>query len=348
MQIALEAEGLKPDQRKKLASQEKKLLKKNARQWLGTLAPYLIDQKDFEASWRGPKGYEYKFARGLLDTISMQDFSLMFGHLLKNSTDCRTLRHLIIDQTPWVEEPVVIDGKSYGDESGIDTLVGAKFDNLRTFQLGEDDSNCHTQAGEGFTDIVKSMPRLENLTLMAHGVDTKKLFKMKMPNLKLLIVHHLTDYPIEILAKNKSMSKLETLKMNAHGLEPDDEDAYLRFEHIKAIGRSKNLGALKNLQLRGSDIGNPGIEEIIKSGLLGRLDVLDLQYGCVTDEGVDLLVEASEFSDLKSLNLNGNAITKAGVAKLKKSRVKFTATEQFNPETIDDEEREYLWFGDPE
>ena len=349
VQVALEAEGLTTAQRKKLVAQESSLLKKHARDWLGSLAPYLIDQKDYDSTYRGLKCYEYKFARGVLDSISTDEFSLGFGHELKNSMHCRTLRTFLISTTGYLESPVTVDGVTYDEDSdaGIETLVGAKFDNLRSFTLGDDDHSCHSE-GEVVAEVVRKMPRIEELKFGARGIDTEALFKLKMPNLRSLIVHHLTDYPIEVLAKNKSLTNLETLKIHPHAFEYDEAvSAYLRFEHIKALARSKSLQSLQNLQFRMSDMGNPGIEEIIKSGLLGRLKVLDLEHGCVTDEGVDMLVASSDLAKLERLVLDGNAITDDGVAKLKKSGVKFSAKEQLDPDTLEDE-REYLWYGDME
>ena len=349
LQIGLENEDLTPEQRKPILAQEKKLLKKHAPEWLGDLAPYLIEQKNLETSYRQTK-YEYQFSRGFLHKIFCPQFDLRFGSVLKNSAHAKHLRELYIDETSWLEEDVEVDGKTWqGDENyGIVTLLGARFPELRSFRLGFDTfESCHTE-GEGAIELLRNTPKLEHLHFAARSVDTAKLFKMDLPNLKTLIVHHLHRYPIPTLAKNKSMSNLEKLCMFPHGYDYDEEDdsAYLTFSDIKAICRSEHLKSLKHLQFMASDIGNPGVEEIIKSGLIEQLSHLDLTYGCITDDGAKMLVASDATKKLDQLILDYNGISQEGVKLLEKSGIKVSVKSQFK--SVDDEEREYLWYGDPE
>ncbi|MFK8112160.1 MAG: WGR domain-containing protein [Rubripirellula sp.] len=345
LQIALESDELASAKRKTMQKSEAALLKKHARNWLGDLAPYLIDQKDYEENYRGDK-YEYKFQRGFLHSISVPEFDLRFGNVLNKSPHLAQLRELIIDTTQYLEEDIVVDGKTWTeDDHGIVTLLSARLPELRKFRLGfEDFESCHTE-GEGAIELLRHTPKIEHLHFAARSIDTAKLFKMKLPNLKTLIVHHLTRYPIPILAKNASMSNLETLCMFPHGLEPDDEDAYLTHEDIKAICTSKHLKSLKHLQFMASDIGDKGITQIVSSGLIDQLNYLDLTYGCVTDEGVKMLIESDGAKQLDKLILDNNAISDEGVKSLKAAGINFSAKEQF---ASVDEEREYLWYGDPE
>ncbi len=348
VQIALEEEGLGTKERKSLQKQEAKLLDQHAAAWLGDLAPYLIDQKDLETSYRDDR-YEYRFRRGFLHAIHCPEFDLQFGALLKKSPHTDHLRELYIDMTRYSDEATEVDGKTWGadEDHGLVTLLGARFPELRSFRLGFDTfESCHTE-GEAAVELLRHTPKLQHLHFAARAVDTAKLFKMELPNLKTLAVHHLHNYPIATLAKNASMANLETLCMFPHGLEPDDEDAYLTYADIKAICRSEHLGSLKHLQFMASDIGDRGAKEIVTSDLIDRLNYLDLTYGCITDVGAKLFAESGGAKKLEKLVLDGNALSADGIAALTKAKINFSANEQFELGD-DDEEREYLWYGDPE
>ena len=148
VQIALENDSLTAPQRKKLQEQEQDLLQQHQRAWLGELAPYLIDQKDEDfylfarraaEPWRKPEPncFQYEFARGILDTVRMREFSIELGHVLKNSVHCSMLRCLIIERSDPM--PRTIDGTTYEE---MDSLVGADFANLRVFQHGRLDESA--------------------------------------------------------------------------------------------------------------------------------------------------------------------------------------------------------------
>ena len=79
--------------------------------------------------------------------------------------------------------------------------------------------------------------------------------------------------------------------------------------------------SLTHLQLRLSDVGDAGIEEIIQSGLLRRLKVLDLRHGAVTDEGARALAASPDVKHLDRLDLAWNRIGPAGQAALRKTGV---------------------------
>ena len=104
---------------------------------------------------------------------------------------------------------------------------------------------------------------------------------------------------------------------------------------------------LKHLQFKASEIGNAGVEELIKSGLLGRLKVLDLTYGCINDEGAEMLANAPETKNLDQLILDGNGLSNAGIRAIRKSGVNVKAEQQLSI-SDDDDYQEYLGYGDPE
>ena len=95
--------------------------------------------------------------------------------------------------------------------------------------------NCHTH-GELAYHLVKQMPNLEELYLLAHRVDADKVFALPMPNLRVLQLYHSSKYPLDKLAANTTLTNLTTLLCHPHALEHDDEEAgaYIRLPHLRA------------------------------------------------------------------------------------------------------------------
>jgi len=349
-QVRLEDESLSAADRKQLKKVEAKLLKDHGPDWLGDLAPHFDAKAQKRFDWLKKNAYQYTFARGFLDSLTVEILLPDFAKVLKRPQHARMLRRLVVRDAPmeWSydgdDDP--FEGGDWGDDDvpGLVTLTGAKFENLRHLEWAEDPVGCHLSA-RGIEPLIRAMPRLETLHLEAHHVDTEKLFKLKMPQLRSLTVHHLHEYPLELLAKNKSLTNLEAVAFHPHALEPGDDNAYIRLEGLRAICRSKSLTGLKHLELRSSDVGNEGIAELVGSPLLGQLKILDLTYGCITDEGAETLAGA-DLSGLDRLVLASNYITPAGIKTLRATGVNLAAVNQLKGEP--DEEREHLWYGDME
>ena len=183
------------------------------------------------------------------------------------------------------------------------------------------------------------------LLLEAHGVDANKLFKLKLPKLRSLTVNHIHGYPLEVLAKNKTLENLESIAFWPHAMEYDADGAYISFEGFKALCRSKNLPKLRHLELYCSDVGNDGLAEFVKSPLLKQIKVLDLTYGRINDDGANILA-AADLSGLEKLILSGNYLTQAGIDAIKQTGVNLEAQNQYSGDP--DAEHEYLWNGDIE
>ncbi|MBC8290933.1 MAG: WGR domain-containing protein [Planctomycetes bacterium] len=357
IQLQLEDESLKAADRKKRQTREAELLKEHEREWLGDLAPFLLDKNKSQIDYRAGNLYEYRFARGFMESLTVHYLLPEFSKVLKKSPHTGMLRELRLRVIPCGEELVEELEEQYGDKEwddddspSFDALGGAEFPNLRHFEIDEDDEpsreypSCHIRAA-GVGRLLKKMPRLETLILEAHEVDTEAVFKTKMPHLKSLTVNHMDNYPIDVLAKNKSLTNLESIWFYPHGLDYDDEP-YIQLDDVKAICRSKNLTSLKHLALYASTSGNEGIAELIDSGMLGRLKTLDMRWGAVTDEGAERLA-AADLSGLESLTLSQNYMTAAGVKALKGTGVTLSAGEQ-NDGAPSDDDAEYLFMGDPE
>jgi uncharacterized protein (TIGR02996 family) len=351
VQLALEDESKPPEERKKLKRQQKKLF---AAHWLGELAPFVLDQVPSEQH----RGYDLKvtctFARGWLDALGAKQLTVNFTRALARAPETRLLRKL------------VLSGRAYEDEyePGPDVpakthnpylypLLGSPYlGNVRFLQIGADDSSdCFTAtSGEGAVELVKRMPRLEQLHLLARDTDADKLFNLEaLHHLRVLRVYHNEIYPLAKLARNPSLKRLTHLLCWRHAVLPDDEKPYIRLPDVRALVRSTGLPALTHLELRISDMGDKGIGEIIDSGILKRLKVLDLTSGEVGDAGARALAACPDLRHLERLILDRNCLTKAGRAALTATGVKFSASRQWAPRPVEpDDDSSYRWDGDYE
>ncbi len=352
LQWQLESTELTGDARKLAQKRERELIKSGCKQWLNELAPELTDNwLPKELKWIESPAYHYEFARGFLDSLKVEYLLPEFATKLKRSSAMRMLRRLHIVHLPRGEE-LVEELEQYSDREwdwddcpSMDALIaGASFDNLRHLEISEGDDGCHIIA-PNVHNLVAKTPRLEVLIVEAHEVDTEELFKQTMPNLKSLTVNHLTEYPISVLAENRSLENLESIEFRPHAFEFDDDEAYIVLEDIQAICRSKYLNNLKHLYLQCTDFGDEGIDEIIQSGILNRLETLKLPSGATTDAGAERLA-AADLGTLKRLDLSGNYLTNATIARLREKKVSLSSGSQNAPGSID--ERMHLYDGDME
>jgi uncharacterized protein (TIGR02996 family) len=338
VQLALEDPSRPAGERKHLQEREADLLRRHGRQWLGALAPYLLDQQgvhDFYLTIG--RGFQFRFVRGWVEHLVLYELSGPVARAFRDNPLLRLPRHLVIREM------------DYDDPGWEDLMAAAHLGNLRAFQLGPEDDQCHMN-GEHAVELVEKMPKLEELRLFAHRVDVRRLFALPLPYLRILYVYHLREYPLEVLAENPTLSNLTQLACWPHALEPDDEAAYITLEGVRALVRSPHLRSLTHLQLRLSDLGDEGCEEIVKSGILKRLRTLDIRGGRVAEAGARLLVACPDLCRLEHLDVTNNMISVEGIDALLASGLRpssLEAGEQFDPDNADDE-REYLWYGDCE
>ena len=354
VQWELEEPGLKAAGRKKLAAREAELLKEHESVWLGDLAEILTEQKVPEDLYYGnEKPYQWQIGRGFLDSLHVRYLLPSLSKALKKSPLASTLRKLTITDPS--------NGYSLGeieeysetefdedDAPSLRMLNGTSFDNLRVFEVSEqEDANCHCRTPV-VHNLIKGMPRLETLQIDAHGVDNGAIFRTQLPELRSLTLQHTASrYPLEALGKNESMSKLERLHIHPHAKEMDDEEegAYIDFKGFQGLCRSPNLKSLRHVILMMSDVGDKGLAELVKSPLFKQLRTLHLVYGIITDEGVNTLCAAG-LSHLESLDLTGNYLSPAGVQTLRAAFPAAKAESQYTGDPTD--EYEYLWNGDIE
>jgi uncharacterized protein (TIGR02996 family) len=381
VQIALEDESLSRSARAALKKQEAAVLKKHEKDWLGPLAAVTLDAEPVsfwdggEEAKRAPVAH--RFTRGWLSRLEFHDLTVGQARALAQASQARFLRELVVEEVEgeapagttqqYIDsyyEPgpdVPADIGPY-DDAGLHALCRCPhFAGIRLFQLGETVAtaggqeeeylNCHI-SGELAYHLVKQMPNLEELYLLAHRVDANKIFSLPMPRLRVFQLYHSNSYPLDKLAANPSLTNLTTLLCHPHAIEFDDEveGAYIRSPHLRAICRSPHLQSLTHLRLRLTDFGDAGAKEIVESGILKRLKVLDLQGGRITDEGARLLADCPDLKHLDYLNLSRNALTQAGEQTIVATGVKSDVSSQHTlaSEDFGGDYPEYLFEGDIE
>jgi uncharacterized protein (TIGR02996 family) len=381
VQIALEDEKRTQVERTTLKKQEAKLLKEHEKDWLGPLAAVTVDAEPVSFWDGGKEGLRapvaHRFTRGWLSRLEFHGLTVAEARALARASQARLLRELVVESVAYEAsvgatqqyvysyyEPgpdIPADIAPY-DTPGLHALCRCpQLANVRYFRLGdlvdrvdgpEEDFNCNTP-GHLAHHVVKQMPNLEELYLLAHWVDANNLFSLPMPRLHVLQLYHSHSYPLDKLAANPSLTNLTTLLCHPHAPTSDREEdgAYIRLPHLRAICRSPHLKALTNLRLRLTDFGDAGAKEIVASGILKRLKVLDLQGGCITDEGARLLAGCPDLTHLDYLNLSRNALTQAGEQAITAAGVKATVSGQHGEasgEVGDGQLADYLFEGDSE
>ena len=77
-------------------------------------------------------------------------------------------------------------------------------------------------------------------------------------------------------------------------------------KRIDRLAQCPALAHIRELDLCGNDLGNGGVNLLIRSQFLSGLESLDLSFNGIGDGGVRLLARASAFPQLRVLHLNDN------------------------------------------
>jgi uncharacterized protein (TIGR02996 family) len=372
VQLALEDESRPAADRRALREREREILGRHEREWLGELAPHLLDVIPEYGSRT-----EHRCRWGFLSAVATHALSYPFAQALAAAPAARFLRelrvHAATDMDSEQEEPHPRVPLPAGvrEHWQLLELIGAPFlCNLRVFQLGGGDeeppedhwTDCHTYAA-GLEHLVAGMDHVEELHLLCKNYDADRLFALpNLTRLRVLRVYHLTlggsgprarptyAYPLDVLAANRALGKLTHLQFHPHCREgrlrtPEGElRSFLPLSQVRAVLNSEHLGSLTHLQLRLSTMGDEGCREIVRSGILKRLQVLDLRHGGVTDAGARVLAECPDAARLESLDLSRNAVSPAGLNLLVRAGVRAVANEPLTDQEL--AEGEYLREGD--
>jgi uncharacterized protein (TIGR02996 family) len=358
IQLALENAAQSARERKALQAQEDELLVGHREAWLGDLAGPLDHPPEADYS---PLRVELTFVRGWVQRLSLNNYRVLQTRALARAPELRLLRELVLikqafeDADEW-EPGDDIPAGTY--EAQLYPLLRAdNLANVRTFTLGavggdkDDSPPCRTH-GEVAAELVKKMPRLEELRLLAQYVDTDTLFVLPtLDNLRILQVYHCHEYPLAKLAANPALSRLTTLLCHPHALDPAydrSEGPYLRLDGVRALVHSKHLPSLAHLQLRCADMGDEGAREIVGSGILKRLKTLDLRHGNISDAGARLLADCPDVRNLERLDLTNNCLTSEGIEALAGVVPGLVADDQWEPNGDEENDQEYLYQGDIE
>lgn len=347
IQLALEDESLKRPERKVLAAREAELQAANERKWLGDLGRFLV------GDWSGlGKPYHFEFRRGWLDTVRVLPFPFALVQALARAPETRLLRRLeiVYDMehhphafgafTGGPQAAVRADekaGEVYDQHPVLPPLLAStNFGNLRAFKIGFNDDGERlghstmvdpfgTCTAKQIIELLGKCPRLEDLYLNTDVQNVKTLFASSaLGNLRVLQYYYgmaydgvrgavATAYPLATLARNKALANLHTLRVHP------GRDATVELDDFAAVLKSKNLPALRHLQVHMTTWGDGGAEAIVASGILKRLKTLDIGYGNMTDDGAKALTACPDLKNLDALNVSYNALTKAGVRALRKA-----------------------------
>jgi uncharacterized protein (TIGR02996 family) len=382
VQIALESESRPTEERKQLQAREKELLAKHEGEWLGSLAPHLLDRvpnnpasDDYDPGGPAGPGSEHRWRRGVLAELKVGCITIRLAQALADAPAVRFLEKLHVvstayyigmqdDTTPrrvpipqvtraWSPHPET----AYRDYNEWFELLGAPLlRSVRVFQMGDRDGeppedgwqDNHTYA-PGIDLLIAEMPRIEELHLLCKEYDRAALFALpNLTNLRVLRLYALGDpyWSTEPTLELDLLAANPALRNLTHLMVHPHfaRRSVLPLGRVVPLFRSPHLKSLTHLQLRLSDMGDEGVREIVSSGILKRLRWLDLRHGCITDDGATRFAACADTRNLERLDLSRNAVSSVGLNALRKAGVKAVAN---NPLTAQElAQQRYLHEGD--
>jgi uncharacterized protein (TIGR02996 family) len=358
VQLALEDEKRPAAERAKLRKREKELQARHERTWLGSLGRFLCGK------WSGPdKPYHFAFARGWLDYVRVLPFPTALVAALARAPEMRLVRRLevVYDMRyhPFnfyeftrpleaVLDPGERDGPNSGGLATLSRLLESPhLTNLRAFKLGFSDDHERGPAhstmipidvgpAKQVLELLSKCPRLEELYLNAGVQNVRALFASPaLANLRVLQYYYAAHYassdpdnpyPLRALARNKVLANLTTLRLHP------GREATIELDDFDALVRSKNLPALRHLQVHATIFGDDGADRIVASGILKRLKTLDIAYGNMTDAGARVLAASPDLKNLDALDVSKNALTRVGVKALRAAHPHVVTDDQHEPD----------------
>ncbi len=340
VQLALEDPNLSQQERQQLRRREQELQGRHGRDWLGGLAPHLLDQQGVpERRRRTDRAWHFQFARGWLDSVHGWYLGVEAARAFARSLPpLRLFRRLTIEESAFEPPGEFTPGPDVPDDTSYPALYalghGVTFPNLRVLQVGvrpEDVTHGafdRTAWAEGVVDMIARLPRVEELYLFANEVPTERLFALpNLTRLHVLEIHHRAEYALEVLAANPGLGRLTHLLIHPGGFPYDDAPGF-RVDQVRAVAQSPHLLNLSHLRVLLLGIGDAGCEVLATSGILKRLKTLDLRHGTVTDAGARALAACPDVANLELLDLSDNALTHDGIRALEAAGARLAAHHQ--------------------
>jgi uncharacterized protein (TIGR02996 family) len=367
VQLALEDPARPKAERNTLQKRESALLQQHARAWLGDLGRFLVGTwsgEDKPYHFRFARGW-LDFVRTL--PLPEPVVEVLAGapeaRLLRRLEVVYDMRYHPFEFDQFIAGP----NAALPEDERLDTDEFYMHDpcrvlpplsqspyltNLRVLKYGFSDDRkggpahstmvhpFHSGAAE-VLDVLKNCPRLEELYLNTDQRDIAALFASPLlGGLRVFQYYYgvggyrardraTGPYPLSVLAKNKALAKLTTLRFHP------GRDGQVPLDELGALVRSENLPALAHLQVHMTTFGDEGVERIVSSGILKRLKTLDIGYGNMTDEGARVLAASPDLKNLDVLNVSRNALTQAGVRALLATGVSVVVEDQHDAEETD-------------
>jgi uncharacterized protein (TIGR02996 family) len=337
VQFELEDEKRPASERRALQAREGELLHLYESDWLGELAPRLLDRNtpDWLKKFEPHLFYlaEHRWRLGFLSSLDLPSMTMEFAQCLATAPAARFLRVLSVQGDPdyrGVTSEQLATSPRVPIPPGVHRywelleLIGAPFlRGLRVFRIGDPEGEppaeghcqCYTYA-PGLEHVVAAMLRVEELHLLCKEYDVESLFALpNLSHLRVLRVYHLGvrgndvarpryEYPLDVLAANSALANLTHLLFHPH----QDEYHPSMYDESQRTDRSPSFLPLEQ------------VRALVRSPHLSRLTHLQLRLSNIGDDGVREIINSGILARLKWLDLRHGCITDAGARLLANSR----------------------------
>lgn len=313
LRLQLKEESLPIKQKREIEQQATRILQEHERDWLGDLAPFLIARKRLDPE-PGSPNYDYTFDLGWLRELDIHDVRHAFTQVLAESSSIKLVHRLTLRNTRLRNNHHVLEP----------LLESSYLQAVRFFQLGDDEETRAANGGEHIPKLLERMPRLEELILLAEGIDAERLFPLPFPCLERLQVDYLPTCPLHFLGRNESLKQLRSLNLRQLGhpstlnflFEESAPEPLPPQPHLPVFFHSPVFAKLRHLSLRIPSHGDLFAAYLAQGEMLSRLERLNLRECDLTDEGAESLANARALKQLQKLDVGSNRLTQSGIDRL--------------------------------
>src|SRR5262245_3026703 len=325
LRLALEDRNQSPRLLREWEERSARLRDRHLRDWLGPLAPFLLDRPQPTPEPVGPN-IDFTLTRGWLAGLDVFEVRHAFATVLARAPEIRMLQAITLRNT----------GQPNNSGPLTPLLTCPHLGTVKSFTLGDPDAYLCSASGSLAVPLVQKMGQLRELDMRAYGIGASLLFSLPLPHLRSLHVDFLGFAPLRALAGNPTLTNLEQLfllvrETNVPPEPPDPTEAgeplpggpdEFAADELRPFLATEQFGRLTNLTLRTNLVGDVGCAEIARSGVLRRLLRLDLRNCGITDTGVESLARSPDLGHLDWLDVGANRLTPAGVARLQEAGIR--------------------------